>query len=138
MGPQFLKTPTGEELVVLSRHDYDVLLARLGDEDAEDRLLGQMADQAFRDLASGKQFLLPVWFSDALIATRNPMRAVREHFSHSSAQMAEVAGITEEQLAAFERNETQPPVTVLDAISASVGIEPRILRRMYDEPDRDG
>lgn len=46
MGVQFLKTDTGDELVVLSRRDYDALLARAGDEDAEDRMTLILAAEA--------------------------------------------------------------------------------------------
>ena len=35
MTVQTLTTESGDELVVLSRRDYDALLARRGDEDAE-------------------------------------------------------------------------------------------------------
>jgi hypothetical protein len=38
MTVQTLTTQSGEELVVLSRRDYDALLARSGDEEAEDRM----------------------------------------------------------------------------------------------------
>ena len=38
MTVQTLTTESGDELVVLSRRDYDTLLARRGDEDAEDRM----------------------------------------------------------------------------------------------------
>jgi hypothetical protein len=38
MTVQTLTTESGDELVVLSRRDYDALLARRGDEDAEDRM----------------------------------------------------------------------------------------------------
>ena len=44
MKPQFLTTENGEELVVLSRRDYDSLLAQLGDEDAEDRMTVRIAE----------------------------------------------------------------------------------------------
>ena len=135
MEPQVLKTTAGEELIVLPRRDYDVLLARLGDEDAEDRLLLAMAEEAMRNLASGKDILLPVWFSDGLMARRNPVRIVREHFAKTLAETAEAAGIAEERLRAIEAGEEQPPNAVLDAISASVGLDPRVLSGMYaDEP----
>ena len=39
-------TEAGEELVVLSRRDYDALLAQLGDEDAEDRMTLVIAAEA--------------------------------------------------------------------------------------------
>lgn len=133
--PQFLQTPTGEELVVLSRHDYDALLARLGDENAEDRLLSEMAERTRRDLASGREFLLPVWFSEGLIAHRNPVRAVRVHAARSLAEMAAAIGLPEARLAMIEGGTEQPSTANLDAMSASAGIDPRILRRMYDASD---
>jgi hypothetical protein len=38
MKVQFIETGHGDDLVVLSRRDYDALLARAGDQDAEDRM----------------------------------------------------------------------------------------------------
>ncbi|WP_170249137.1 hypothetical protein [Methylobacterium haplocladii] len=69
------------------------------------------------------------------MANRNPLRTVREHFSRSSAKMAQVAGITEERLAGFEQGTALPPAETLDAISTDVGMDLRILRRMYVEGD---
>ncbi len=60
MKPQFLKTEAGEELVVLSRREYDSLLARLGDEEAEDRMTMRIAEEVGRRLASGEETLVPV------------------------------------------------------------------------------
>ena len=134
MEPQVLKTAAGEELIVLPRRDYDVLLARLGDEEAEDRLLLAMAEKAMANLASGRDILLPVWFSDGLMARRNPVRIVREHFAKTLAETAAAAGIAEDRLRAIEAGEDAPPPAVIDAISASVGIDPRILGGMYEEP----
>ena len=44
--PQFIRTEAGEEFVVLSRRDYDAMRARLGDEDAEDRLTARIVKEA--------------------------------------------------------------------------------------------
>ncbi|TXN21688.1 helix-turn-helix transcriptional regulator [Methylobacterium sp. WL9] len=130
-----MTTTSGEELIVLTRREYDVLLAQLGDEDAEDRMTIRLVDEARAALDAGTEFLLPVWFSDGLMANRNPIRTVREHCSRTPAQMAQAAGITEEQLARFESGKALPPAAILDAISADAGIDPRILRRMYEETD---
>ncbi len=46
MPVQTLTSPSGDELVVLGRRDYDALLARLGDEDAEDRMTLILAAEA--------------------------------------------------------------------------------------------
>jgi hypothetical protein len=43
---QTIRTENGDELVVLSRRDCDVLLARAGDEDAEDRMTLIIAAEA--------------------------------------------------------------------------------------------
>ena len=137
MGPQFVRTPAGEELVVLSRRAYDVLLARLGDEEAEDRLLDEMADTAQADLASGRDFLLPVWFSDRLIARHNPVRIVREHGGRTLEQAAQDAGIAVERLRRIEDGDEPAPVAVLDAVSEGAGVDPRILQRMGRNDERE-
>jgi hypothetical protein len=55
---QILRTDQGEELVVLSRRDYDILLARLGDEEAEDRMTLKLAGDVRREIAAGEESLL--------------------------------------------------------------------------------
>jgi hypothetical protein len=60
MAPQFLRTETGEELVVLSRREYDALLASLGDEEAEDRMTVLLAAEVRSRIESGEEELVPV------------------------------------------------------------------------------
>ena len=60
MKPTFITTDGGEELVVLSRREYDSLLARLGDEDAEDRMTVRIADEVRKRIDSGEEELLPL------------------------------------------------------------------------------
>jgi hypothetical protein len=60
MEPQFLRTESGEELVVLSRRDYDSLLARLGDEEAEDRMTVLLVEEVRRRIEAGEEELVPL------------------------------------------------------------------------------
>ncbi len=60
MKPHFITTDSGEELVVLSRREYDSLLARLGDEEAEDRMTILIAEEVRQRIASGEEKLLPL------------------------------------------------------------------------------
>lgn len=60
MTAQFLKTEAGEELVVLTRREYDSLLARLGDEEAEDRMTVRILEEVGARLASGEEKLVPL------------------------------------------------------------------------------
>ncbi|MDO9428149.1 MAG: helix-turn-helix transcriptional regulator [Methylobacterium sp.] len=136
MKPQILTTENGEELVVLARRDYDALLACLGDETAEDRRTVAIARTARSALDTGTECLLPVWFSDGLRAGLGPLRVVREHFGRTPDQMAGAAGITVEHLADLESGGQPPSIPVLDAISASVVLDPRLLQRLYAADDR--
>jgi PHD/YefM family antitoxin component YafN of YafNO toxin-antitoxin module len=56
---QIIKTESGEELVVLPRREYDALMARLGDEEAEDRILADAAQQVIERIKSGEEALVP-------------------------------------------------------------------------------
>ena len=49
MGVQVIQTASGEELVVLTRRDYIALLARAGDEDAEDAMTIIIAEERRND-----------------------------------------------------------------------------------------
>jgi hypothetical protein len=49
MKPQVIVTEGGEKLVILTERDYDALLARAGDEDAEDRMTVRIAAQAHEE-----------------------------------------------------------------------------------------
>lgn len=60
MTVQIIRSESGDELVVLSRREYDALLARAGDEDAEDRLLGAAAEDVFARLDSGTEGVVDV------------------------------------------------------------------------------
>jgi hypothetical protein len=48
-------TDGGEELVVLSRRDYDPLLARLGEEEAEDRMTARIVADSRARIVSGEE-----------------------------------------------------------------------------------
>ncbi len=60
MKPQIITTDAGEELVILSRREYDSLLARLGYEEAEDRMTLLIANEARILIEAGQEALLPV------------------------------------------------------------------------------
>ena len=128
MDPQIIRTEAGEELVVLPRRAFDALLARLGDEEAEDRVTVRLVDEIDRDLASGAATVLPGWFSEGMMRHGNAVRAVRTHFGKTQAELAAAIGIGQAELSDVERGAKPPTSSVLDAISAAVGIDPALLR----------
>lgn len=134
MTAQVLTTPNGEEMIVLSRRDYDSLLARLGDEEAEDRMTVLIAREARAALDAGTEILLPGWFVEGMAIHRNPVRTVREHFGRTRATLAEESGLAESLIAEIEGGAEPATAQVLDAISKSLDLDPRILQRTYWEP----
>ncbi len=72
MSVQRLITETGEELVVLSKRDYDALLVRAGDEDAEYRMTLLMAAEARAEEPLPESVCSAILAGDSvLIALRN-------------------------------------------------------------------
>ncbi|MGU3539641.1 helix-turn-helix domain-containing protein [Methylobacterium sp. A54F] len=131
MEPQILRTEAGEELVVLPRRSYDVLLARLGDEAAEDRMTLVLAAEARAALEAGRDVLLPAWLSEGLIVHRNPLRAVRVHAALTPEAFAGAMGVSAAELDAIEAGTQPPSPGMLDALSAALDMDPRLLHGLY-------
>jgi DNA-binding XRE family transcriptional regulator len=96
MSIQTLTTEAGEELVVLSRREYDALLARLGDEDAEDRMTLIIAAEARGETA------LPEPVSKTILGGDTPLRALRRWRGMTQAQLAAAADINQGYLSELE------------------------------------
>lgn len=96
MGVQSLITETGEELVVLSRRDYDALLARAGDEDAEDRMTLLIAAEARAEEA------LPESVSAAILNGDSVLKALRSWRGLTQAELSKRAGVNQGFLSEIE------------------------------------
>ncbi|MGX7703724.1 helix-turn-helix domain-containing protein [Methylobacterium sp. Gmos1] len=97
MTAQIITTPAGEELVILPRRDYDALLARLGDEAAEDRATARIVDEATEEAS------VPHWFVMLLAEHGSPVTAARKHHGCTQAELASVLGISQGHLSDIER-----------------------------------
>src|SRR5579872_5075365 len=74
-GPQIIRTPSGEELVVLPRAEYEALLDRAGEgaEDADDIAI---YDARKAELAAGGA-VLPAEVSAAILRGESRLKAIR-------------------------------------------------------------
>jgi DNA-binding XRE family transcriptional regulator len=93
---QTLTTESGDELVVLSRRDYDVLLARCGDEDAEDRMTLILAAEGRAEAP------LPEAVSADILKGDSVLKALRNWRGLTQVQLAEAAGIGQGFLSELE------------------------------------
>ncbi|UCI05061.1 helix-turn-helix domain-containing protein [Mesorhizobium sp. B1-1-8] len=96
MGIQIITTDSGDELVVMSRREYDALLAQLGDEDAEDRMTLLIAAEARGEQA------LPEQVSAAMLAGDSVLKAVRKWRGLTQAALAQAAGLNQGYLSELE------------------------------------
>jgi DNA-binding XRE family transcriptional regulator len=111
------KTPAGEEMVVMSKSDYEALL-----EHAELSVdLAAVADYR-RKLAVGEEEAIPSEFADRLIDGENPVRVYRELRGLTARDLAERAGISPAFLSEIETGKKDGGVATLRKIASELGV----------------
>jgi Helix-turn-helix len=110
-GPQIIRTPGGEELVVLPRAEYEALVARAADEveDADDVAI---YDARKAELAAGGS-VLPPEVSAALLRGESRLKAIRNWRGETQLQLSVKTGIGQGYLSDLEsRRRTGTPETI--------------------------
>ena len=111
------KTPNGEDMIVLSKSDYDLLLERA--ELAEDIA----AVEAYRRrLAAGEEEAIPEEFANRLIDGENPVRIYRELRGLSARELADKTGISAAFLSEIENGKKEGGVSTLKKIAQALGV----------------
>ncbi len=98
---QFIKTPSGDELAVLPRADYERLATR-AEERVEDIGTARVVDRARAAIAAGHEKPLPKQAVDRLAAGENPIRVLRETRGLTQSELALQAGMTQGYLSDLE------------------------------------
>lgn len=111
---QRIDTRGADELVVLSRADYDRLIERL--EDAEDLAAAKAFDAA---LARGEEELLP-WETVKRLRHEHPVAVWREHRGLTQRALAEKADMTAAQLSEIERGKKTGSVATLKRLATTL------------------
>jgi hypothetical protein len=109
--PQIIRTPSGEELVVLPRAEYEALLERAGrdTEDAEDLAL---YDERKAELAAGG-VVLPPEVSAAILRGDSRLKAVRNWRGETQLHLSASTGLGQGYLSDLEsRRRTGTPETL--------------------------
>lgn len=103
MSVQIIKTPNGEELVVLPRAEYEALIAaRDHADELEDAADVAMYDAIKAGFAEGDDVALPEKVSDYLLGGDSRLRAIRRWRGLSQVELAERAGIGQSYLSEIE------------------------------------
>lgn len=111
------KTPNGEDMIVLSRSDYETLLERA--EHAEDIA----AIEAYRRrLAAGEEEAIPEEYANRLIEGENPVRVYRELRGMNARELAERTGISAAFLSEIETGKKDGGVSTLKRIAGELNV----------------
>lgn len=111
------KTPNGEDMIVLSKSDYETLLERA--ELAEDIAA---VDTYRKKLAAGEEEAIPEEFANRLIDGENPIRVYRELRGLSARELAEKTGISAAFLSEIENGKKEGGVSTLKKIAQALGV----------------
>ncbi|MGM0785807.1 MAG: helix-turn-helix domain-containing protein [Pseudomonadota bacterium] len=115
--PQFIQTPTGERLVVLSEQDYATLLEQV--EDLHDI---QAANEVRARVDAGEE-TFPSSVVQALLDGVPPVRVFREHRELRAGELAEKAGISQGYLSEIEAGKKTGSLGVLKRIAEALDVE---------------
>src|SRR5713101_8552985 len=98
--PQIITSPSGEELVVLPRRDY---------EDLVDALAARKIEAA---LAAGREELLTAEEATALVAAPTPLALWRKKRGKTQSQLAAEIGVSQNFLSDLERGKAKGDVAL--------------------------
>ncbi len=116
MGVQILKTEEGKELVVLSRRECDALLARAGDEDAEDRMTLIVAAEARAEAP------LPESVSAAILAGDPCLKALRTWRGLTQSELAKRTGVNQGYISEIENRSKAGTADTLSKLAEALDV----------------
>ena len=120
------KTPGGEELVLLSRAEYDSLAARAAsaEEDAADV---ETYDAAIAALADGRDTALPAEVSSLLLRGASLLTAVRKWRGIKQTDLAKSAKLSQSYLSDLESGRRKGSQETLTALAQALDVPPEWL-----------
>jgi DNA-binding XRE family transcriptional regulator len=116
---QFIKTASGEEFAVLSKSEYERLMALATDEDVGTARLVRKARAA---VEAGDEVLLPKAVVDCLAAGDNPIRVLREWRKMTQAELALMIEITQGYLSDLESGKRKGTIVLHQKFSRALGV----------------
>lgn len=116
---QVITSPAGEEMVVISKSEFDAMLARLADLDEDD------ADVAIYDARKAEldnQHLLPAEVSMAILKGDSRLRALRKYRGLSQVELANHAGLAQGHLSDIESGRRNLTDAAVEALARALAV----------------
>lgn len=126
---QIIKTPGGEELVLLPRDEYESLVggAAGNAEEAEDAADVAMFDQRMAELEAGRDARLPPEVSAAMLRGATLVRALRKWRGVKQQDLAAKAGLGQGYLSDIENGRRKGSDAAMQGVARALDIPPEWL-----------
>ena len=118
---QIIRSPSGEELVVLPRAEFDRLTA-LAAEAEEDAADVAAYDSAIAALAEGAEAVLPARVSALILEGDSRLAAVRKWRGLTQAELADEAGVRQGYVSDLESGRRKGAAATLERIARTLDI----------------
>lgn len=112
------KTPSGDEMVILPRAEYDLLV--LARDMAEDVAA---FDSFHRRLARGEEELIPSEIVYRLLDGENPVKVWRDHRGLTARELAEKTGLSTSYLSEIETGKKEGSLSAMKKIAEALGLD---------------
>lgn len=112
--PVMTKTPKGDDIVILSRAEYDALATGQRDEDVAD---AAHANRILADIARGSETLLTSEQVDGLLAAKTPLAFWRKHRGLTQQTLSKLVGVAQGFISQIENGSKTGDVQTLAAVA---------------------
>ncbi len=114
---QIIKTPGGEELVILAKTEYDALLSAVADAEED------AADVAIYDARKAEDLsTLPAEVSMAIVRGESRLKALRKWRGLTQDRLAAEAGVTQGFLSDLEARRRAPSHSTLEKLATVLDV----------------
>jgi len=116
--PVMTRSPKGDEIVILSRDEYDRLVAA-----GEDRADARTARRVIDDIASGAETVLSESELEEFIEAKTPLAFWRKKRGMTQAKLAEAAGVAQGFLSEIESGQKPGTPATLKKIAQALSVK---------------
>jgi transcriptional regulator with XRE-family HTH domain len=117
--PVITKTPRGDDIVILSRAEYDALTVDRRDEDALD---AAYANSILANIEGGAETLLTSEQADRLLDSKSPLAFWRKHLGMTQQALSKSIGVAQGFISEIESGTKTGDVQTLAAIARVLAI----------------
>ncbi len=128
MNVQTFRTPSGEEMVVLPRAEYEALLARAAEAEEDDADVA-MFDERMAALETGVDETLPPEVGAHVLGGHSAMKAIRLWRGLLQADLARNAQVSQGFISDLESGKKNADADTLDRIATALNVPVRWLSR---------